>query len=111
MQQKQNNALKYIKEGTFFKHLKTRFQYRYLIKNGTKYNDKEFLIKLGEIKLGYKMNLDNPKNFNEKLNWIKLNDHKDIYTIMSDKYRMKDYVSSKLARGGTAICCTLNWSI
>lgn len=111
MQQKKNNVFKYLKEGTFFKHLKSRYQYRSLIKNGYKYDDKEYLIKLGEIKLGYKINLDNPMNFNEKLNWIKLNDHKGVYTIMSDKYRMKEYVSSKLSGGGDTLCCTLNWSM
>lgn len=101
MQQKKNNVFKYLKEGTFFNHLKSRYQYRSLMKNGYKYDDREYLIKLGEIKLGYKINLENPKNFNEKLNWIKLSDRKDIYTIMSDKYRMKEYVSSKLSGGET----------
>lgn len=100
MQQRKNNLFKYLKEGTLFKHIKSRYKYTSLMKHGYKYNDKEYLIKLGEIRLGYKMNLDKPVNFNEKLNWIKLNDRKDIYTIMSDKYCMKDFVSSKLFGAG-----------
>lgn len=38
-------------------------------------------------------NLDNPTTFNEKLNWLKLHDHKPIYTKMVDKYEAKKYVA------------------
>ena len=34
----------------------------------------------------------NPKNFNEKLQWLKLYDRKDLYTTMVDKYEAKKYV-------------------
>ena len=40
-----------------------------------------------------KINLKNPKTFNEKLNWIKLYYRKPIMTIMADKYEVKKYVS------------------
>lgn len=52
------------------------------------------------IKLKYyfkfkkRLDLKNPKTFNEKLQWIKLHDKKDIYTTMVDKYEAKKYVSS-----------------
>ena len=39
------------------------------------------------------LNLKNPQTFNEKLQWLKLNDRKDIYTKMVDKYEAKSYVS------------------
>ncbi len=35
----------------------------------------------------------NPKTFSEKLQWLKLYDRKPEYTIMVDKYAVKDYVS------------------
>ena len=41
-----------------------------------------------------KLNLSNPKTFNEKLQWLKLYDRKDIYTTMVDKYDAKSYVAS-----------------
>lgn len=43
----------------------------------------------------FKKNLDlkNPKTFNEKLQWLKLYDRKDIYTTMVDKYEVKKYVA------------------
>lgn len=40
-----------------------------------------------------KLNLKNPKTFNEKLNWIKLYYRKPIMTTMVDKYEVKKYVS------------------
>ena len=49
------------------------------------------------IVYGYHMhkwlNLRNPKTFNEKLQWLKLNDRKDIYTTMVDKVAAKEFVS------------------
>lgn len=43
--------------------------------------------------LGYNLNLKNPKTYNEKLNWQKIYDHRDIYHEMVDKYKAKEYVS------------------
>lgn len=39
-------------------------------------------------------NLKSPKSFNEKLTWLKLNDHNPLYTQMVDKYEAKKYVAS-----------------
>lgn len=44
--------------------------------------------------VGKKLNLKDPKSFNEKLQWLKLHDRKPIYTTMVDKYAVKDYVAS-----------------
>lgn len=40
-----------------------------------------------------KLNLKNPKTFNEKLQWLKLYDRRPEYTMMVDKYRAKEYVA------------------
>lgn len=45
-------------------------------------------------KMKKKLNLKNPKTFNEKLQWLKLNDKKEIYTIMVDKCKVKEYVGN-----------------
>ena len=42
------------------------------------------------------INFNNPKTFNEKLQWLKIYDRKPIYTMMVDKYRVKDYIKNKL---------------
>lgn len=61
------------------------------------------LIKLSDkkyIELRYfsfflkELNLDNPKSFNEKLQWLKLYDRNSKYTKMVDKYEVKKYVSN-----------------
>lgn len=44
-------------------------------------------------RLGYKLNLDDPKTFSEKLQWLKLNYRHPIHTKMVDKYEAKKLVS------------------
>lgn len=63
-------------------------------KNIIKMDDREYLKSLYEIKMKKKLELDNPKTFNEKLQWLKLYDRKDIYTTMVDKYEVKEYVKN-----------------
>lgn len=48
--------------------------------------------------MGYKLDLNTPKTFNEKLQWLKLYDRKEIYTKMVDKYEAKEYVSNIIGR-------------
>ena len=55
--------------------------------------DEPYLRLVYKLRLGKKLDLDNPKTFNEKLQWLKLYDRKDIYTTMVDKYEVKKYVS------------------
>lgn len=46
--------------------------------------------------MGYRLNLANPKTFNEKLQWLKFNDRNSLYTILVNKYAVKKYVSAKI---------------
>ena len=73
-------------------------EYRFLVKADMgmydSMPDEEFIRRKFKAKLGYELNLDNPRTFNEKLQWIKLHDRKPIYTKMVDKYEAKDYVAS-----------------
>lgn len=41
-----------------------------------------------------RMNLDNPKNLIEKINWMQFNTDTSLWTLCADKYRMREYVSS-----------------
>ena len=56
--------------------------------------DKIYSKLLFRKKFGYKLNFKNPVTFNEKLQWLKLYDRKDIYTTMVDKYEVKKYVAN-----------------
>lgn len=56
--------------------------------------DEPYLKIVYRLRLGKKLNLDNPQTFNEKLQWLKLHDRNPIYTIMVDKYEAKKYVAN-----------------
>ena len=55
-----------------------------------------YLKLLFRLRVGYKLNLDNPLTFNEKLNWLKINNRHPEYTQMVDKYKVKEYVRKKI---------------
>ena len=59
-------------------------------------DDETYLKFVYKIALGKKLDLNNPKTFNEKLQWLKLNDRKDVYTTMVDKYEAKKYVAERI---------------
>ena len=46
------------------------------------------------------LDLNCPNTYNEKLQWLKLNDRKDIYTTMVDKYEAKKYVADLVCQIG-----------
>lgn len=56
-------------------------------------SDKAYLKQLFKAKMGYELDLKNPKTFNEKLQWLKLYDRRPEYTTMVDKYAAKKYVA------------------
>lgn len=45
---------------------------------------------------GKELNIVLPVTFNEKLQWLKLYDRKPEYTIMVDKYRVREYIAEKI---------------
>ncbi len=57
-------------------------------------SDEAYLRKVFEPYVGYPLDLNNPKTFNEKIQWLKLYDRRPVYTTMADKYAVKDYVAS-----------------
>lgn len=40
------------------------------------------------------LHLSDPKLFSEKMNWLKLYDRNNLYTVLADKYAVKEYVSN-----------------
>lgn len=59
-------------------------------------NDRKYLEALFFFKMGYKLNLENPQKFCEKLQWLKLYNRKPEYTKMVDKVLVKQWVSEKI---------------
>lgn len=58
--------------------------------------DSLYLKVLYRIIMGRKLNLKNPMEYNEKLQWLKLNDRKPEYSTMVDKYEVRGYIADLL---------------
>ena len=53
--------------------------------------NKELELKLlFRLKCGYKLNLKNPKTYNEKIQWIKLHDLNPLMPKCCDKYAVRE---------------------
>lgn len=55
--------------------------------------DEAFAVKMYKRYTGKELHLDNPKLFNEKLWWMKLNVRNPLMTQCTDKYLVRDYVA------------------
>lgn len=85
-----NNVL-LRKLGTFAKNPKTLLiKILYLV--SPVLGDKLYLQLLFPLKVGYRLNLNNPITFNEKLQWLKLNYKNPKLPMMVDKHEAKLYV-------------------
>ncbi len=60
--------------------------------------DETFLKMKYKLMMGTKLDLENPKTFNEKLQWLKLHDRNPEYTKMVDKYEAKEYVANTIGK-------------
>ena len=45
-------------------------------------------------RIGYKCNFKQPQSYNEKIQWLKLNDRKPFYKLYCDKYEVKKIVGT-----------------
>lgn len=59
-------------------------------------SDKAFLKLRYQFCMGEKLNLSDPKTFNEKLQWLKLYDRNPAYTMMVDKYKVREYIKDTI---------------
>ncbi|KEI03770.1 ATP-grasp fold amidoligase family protein [Clostridium botulinum] len=51
-----------------------------------------------KYEMGKKLNLKNPKTFNEKLQWLKLYDRNPLYTKLVDKYEVREYIEKEIGK-------------
>lgn len=61
-------------------------------------DDEQHLKKRYRKIFGEELNFDNPRTFNEKMQWLKLNDRNPLYTKLVDKYEVKKYVSEIIGK-------------
>jgi len=62
----------------------------------SKMNDEDYLKLIFKIRVGRKLDLKNPKSYNEKLQWLKLNCQDARLSEYVDKYEVKKLVSKKI---------------
>ena len=59
-------------------------------------SDEDFLKLTWRSQYNKKLDLNNPKSFNEKIQWLKLNDKNPEYVKMVDKYEVKEYLQDRI---------------
>ena len=69
---------------------------KYIISKGVLnwMDDRHYLQLMYRLNMGRRLDLEHPKTFNEKLQWLKLYNRRPEYTTMVDKVKAKDYVAS-----------------
>lgn len=58
--------------------------------------DKLYLQIIFKLKLNEKLDLKNPRTFNQKLQWLKLYNRNPQYTKIVDKYEFKNFITEKI---------------
>lgn len=72
-----------------------------IVSNAGVYNylkDEEYLKRKFKAYMGKELDLNNPKTFNEKMQWLKLNNRKPQYTIMADKLKVRSFIAEKIGK-------------
>ncbi len=80
----------------FFTDKRLRFSYLTAMGLTRWMSDEQFLKKEYFLQMGKPLNLNDPKTFNEKLQWLKIHNRKPEYTTMVDKYAVKQYVADRI---------------
>lgn len=58
--------------------------------------DNKYLKKIYQAHFHENLDLNEPQTFNEKLQWLKLYNRKPEYTVMVDKYKVREYIAKTL---------------
>ena len=59
-------------------------------------DDSTFLKMKYSLCMADSLDILSPTTFNEKLQWLKLYDRKPQYTVMVDKYKVREYIADKI---------------
>ena len=59
-------------------------------------SDKALIKLIFRARMGYKMDFNNPISFNQKLQWLKVYNRQPLYTILVDKYMVREYIAERI---------------
>lgn len=60
--------------------------------------DKVYLQIFFKLKMGLSLKINNAQGFNEKLQWLKLHDRKELYTVLVDKIAVRTYIEKTIGK-------------
>ena len=85
-----NKFVKYIKNPWRFYNLAATYGLTKFVP------DEPHLKAMYRATIGTWPDLENPRTFNEKLQWLKLHDRNPLYNTLVDKYRVKQWVAERI---------------
>ena len=59
-------------------------------------SDEKFIKKYYKIYRGEELDLEHPKTFSQKIQWLKLHNTDPLYSVMVDKYEVRKYVAERV---------------
>lgn len=62
------------------------------------WSDEHYIKELWKLCMETELNLAHPVSFNEKLQWLKLHDRRKQYSIMADKYRVRQFIAEQIGK-------------
>lgn len=76
----------------------SEYRFAFLAGRGLKGDvpDEEFLKRIYRFRMNRELDLENPVLYTEKLQWLKLYDHRPEYAVMVDKYAAKEFVAERI---------------
>lgn len=89
------NKLRFLKKNEYVLlawNIRRLAKQKQFLKN---YSDEEAITKMYLVRMNRVLNINNPKTFTEKLQWLKLNFRTAEQTICADKYAVRDYLIKK----------------
>ena len=90
-----NKLIYLLKNRLVFTWVKTKFKNSRYYENLKQEDYEKELKEWFHYTTGEKLSLDNPKTYNEKIQWLKLYDTTPLKTQLSDKYRVREWVKEK----------------
>lgn len=74
-----------------------KFMYNYNARISTDQYENQ-LKRIYHMKTGKKLDLNNPRSFNEKIQWLKLYDTTTLKTKLTDKYLVREWIEEKIGK-------------
>lgn len=74
------------------------YRFSFMLSHGfyKNWSDERILKRLYKLKLHKELDLENPKTYNEKLQWLKIHDRNPEYSRMVDKIEAKNFIAEKV---------------